>query len=46
MTDQMRIFMQLYNVGEFTDKELYVMFKAVGAVLNLILSPYNPRIEY
>jgi hypothetical protein len=46
MIDQIRIIEATNDLSDKTDRHAYVIAKAAGAILNLALSPYNPRIEY
>ena len=44
MCDNVRIIYQLVKKGTFSDADIYVMARSVGAIVNLIISPYNGRL--
>ena len=46
MTDQVRIMLAMINKGTYFDREVYVLFRAIGTIFNIVLSPYLPRREY
>lgn len=46
MSDQLRILEAMINSGTYYDREVYVLFRAIGTIINIVLSPYNPRTDY
>eukprot|EP00347_Sterkiella_histriomuscorum_P009733 403340092 len=46
MTDQIRIIQAMMNLAQYTDRQLYVIFRGIGTIINVLLSPFTPRKEY
>ncbi|CDW83524.1 UNKNOWN [Stylonychia lemnae] len=46
MVNQVKIMAKMIDLGQYTDRQLYVIARAAGTIVNLVLSPYNPRIQY
>lgn len=46
MFDQVRIIEKVRAIGTFYDRDVYVIAKALGTIINIILSPDLPRIQY
>lgn len=46
MFDQGRIIYKLVKRGTYEDREVYVIARSLGAFINIIMQPDNPRTAY